>query len=475
MGVKYCIKVILLFSFANIIAMNPQQSESSRRIAQAMQAASHYDSASSIPRLNRTPLRQESDNTPPENPAIRKFKIEDYKAIKILFNQAILNDSFENCPSTLKKPLSDLVEFSSSDNPLIKNNLPNRFIFVGPSGCGKTLLAYAIGYKTKRPYTFVKSAELSNSFKGSCPDIANGLFKPMIDSQQPGLIILDEFMAFIKKYDNRNDSDSGAVEHLWQILDEAKTANPRLLVICTANDISNLPAMFLTRFGGTQHKFEQPSDERKEKLIKQILPTSEQTENEIKSIVKQLKNISLREISDILDNAQFEAAIRAERTKTPMNITTLDILKTLQPVLREYSERTWAHRKEKAWEVTKTAAPYVISISLAAAGLYLTWCLHNKQAAQAEKNHSDALTKQKIMQEEAQAFTKTMQEAANKHANDLYQKQYNDTHGVGPTLKQAGTQIATSAAAAGASYIVVKGLEKHGDQILSIIKFILSL
>lgn len=450
-SIKHHINVAFLFSIAYVSAMGAQQCESSRRVARVMQEATNYNSSQAVPQLNARRLRQDNDNIPPAPSSIRQFPIEDYKKIESLFNTQVLDDSFANCPSTLSQSLDRLVEFSHSDDPLIKNKLPNRFIFVGPSGCGKTLLAYAVGYKTKRPYAFVKSAELSNSFKGSCPDIANGLFKPMVDSQQPGLIILDEFMAFMKKYDNRNDSDSGAVEHLWQTLDEAKIANPRLLVICTANDISSLPAMILTRFGGSQHKFEQPSDTRKEKLVKQILLTSEQTEKGIKNIVKKLKNISLREISGILDKAQFEAAIRAKRTKTPTNVTTQDILNALQPVLREYSERRWAKRKEKAYEIAKTAAPYVMTISIAAAGMYLTRYLSNKQAIQAEKNHQESTTLQKTIQTESQAFTKNLQKTAQKHTEGLQQKQHDATHGVGPTLKQGAFQVVTSTVAYGAT------------------------
>lgn len=446
--------------------MEPQQSGSSRRVAQAMQAAGQYNTPSSNPVLPRRLLRQESDNTPPENPAVRKFKIEDYKTIKKLFNKEILNDSFENCPPSLKKTLSVLVDFSTSENSIIRNNLPNRFIFVGPSGCGKTLLAYAIGYKIKTPYVFVKSSELSNSYKSSCPDIVNELFKPLIDSQQPGLIILDEFMGFVKKFENKNDSDSGAVEHLWQTLDEAKIANPRLIVICTANDISTLPAMILTRFGGSQHRFEHPSDARRENLINQILPSSKQNDKVIENIVKQTKNISLRELSEALKKAQFEAAIRAEKTKTPMQVTVKDISLALKPILQEYSERLWAKRKEATWNAIKTATPYVITLSAAGAGVYITWYLHQKQAAQAAIYHEDSKTTQTKIQTETQAFTQKLHDASAKHSEKLQQKQHDATHGVIPTLKQGAGQVVTSTA----TYGIIAGIkwlakEKYGIEI----------
>lgn len=443
--------------------MEPQQSGSSRRVAQAMQAAGQYNTPSSNSHLPRRLLRQENDNTPPENPAVRKFKIEDYKTIKKLFNKEILNDSFENCPPSLKKPLSDLVDFSTSDNPLIKNNLPNRFIFVGPSGCGKTLLAYAIGYKIKTPYVFVKSSELSNSYKSSCPDIVNELFKSLIDSQQPGLIILDEFMGFVKKFENKNDSDSGAVEHLWQTLDEAKIANPRLIVICTANDISTLPAMILTRFGGSQHKFEHPSDARRKKLINQILPSSQQDDQATTNIANETRNISLRELSEALKKAQFEAAIRAEKTKTPMQVTVEDISLALKPILQEYSERLWAKRKEATWNAIKTATPYVITLSAAGAGMYLTWYLHQKQAARSQADHADSMSLQKRIQQEGQAFSLALHAASTIHAENLQAnqleyntKQYADANGAKAFAKQTTNTVISATTGSVVSFLLYR-------------------
>ena len=441
-SIKHHINVAFLFSIVSLAAMEPQHEESSRRVARVMQEATNYNPSQPVPQLNARRLRQDNDNIPPVPSSIRQFPIEDYKKVKTLFSKQIINDSVENCPPSLSQDIEYLLEHSNSDHPVIKSRLPNRFIFVGPSGCGKTTLSYALAYKTKRPYVFVKSADLSNSFKDSYTDIISNLFKPMIDCKQPGLIIFDEFMAFVKKYNNHNDSDSGAVERLWQELDGAKLANPRLVVICTANDISNLPSTLLTRFGGSQHTFEQPSDTRREKLIKQILHPSEQIAHIITTLVNQTKDISLRELSECLNKAQLVAAIRSEKTKTEMIVITADIFDALKPVLKEYSARRWAKRKEKVYEIAKTTAPYVITISLAAAGMWLSYYLYTKQAAQAEKAQQETLKEQKALQKESQDFA---------------QKQHDAAHSPGAIAKQT-VQSAVSGAAGSAAGALVSFL-----------------
>ncbi len=327
----------------------------------------------------------------------RKFPIYHYRKALDFVDQLALDDAFENCPSPLKDELDKIITLHSKKTPnkLALQELINRVILVGPSGGGKTTFSYAIAYHCKYPFSFVRAPELCDSFKDSCPQIINDLIDPFIKSNQPGLIIIDEASAFTKKLKKKNDSDTGAVEGLWAKFDEARSLNPQLMVILTANKLKHFPKTLLTRFRGTRTTIDLPSAERQLSIISKFFQKSGgEDERLTKETAQQARGLSLREVSLALYRARGNARIRCELQDIPLRINDEDVTKALKPFLEEHMQDVWNKRKKKLTKAAKAAWPYIFQTIMVAGGSYLGWRIYKQQAAQTQKNHDESINLQ---------------------------------------------------------------------------------
>ncbi len=442
----------------------PQNQE---RIARAMQEARDYD-------FRRPPAHMAQEPEIPEH-LLPSFQIHHHSKVAEWFGTTIIEDALEHCPQPVKKDIDALILTATvpslAANAALKKGSLNRLILVGPPGSGKTTLAQAIAYATKRPFVFVKSSELSSEYKHAFRRIIDHLFHPMIGCKQPGVIIFDEFTAFTKKFDNKNDADTGAVQHLWMKLDEAKRDNPQLLVICTANDVDGLPETIHSRFSGKKCIIDQPTRVRKKEIITKLVSTYENHDPKtISYLLSNSKNLSLRELSSILEGSHANAIIRAHLQEKDICLTQEDIDPALHLILKEHSERLWKARKEKIKSAIATATPYAIGIALTGAGLYLTYTIYKKQSAQAQQNHDASLNLQrtslivstaiqKKFHSQTESLTKTLHEQAAKQAKrfhmrqiKLSRQQYDDSHGYKQLAKQTGGQAAAGILVAVVNY-----------------------
>lgn len=355
----------------------------------------------------------------------RKFPIYPYEKALEFAEKLAIDDAYENCPSSLKYELDKVAYFATGklkDKETLKD-LVNRIILTGEAGGGKTTLSYAIAYNCRLPFSFVRAPELCNTFKDSCPDIINDLIKPFIKSRQRGLIIIDEASAFIKKMKNKNDPDTGAVEELWTMFDEAKNLNPQLMVILATNKLKYFPKTLLTRFGGSRITINLPSPERRLSIITKFFQAFGGAEdNLLKKIAHDTKDLSLRETNLALCRARGDARIRSELQNVPLKIDPKDIDGALKSFLDEHANDTWNYRKKKLQKIFIQSWPYIYQTTIFAVGTYCAWTMYKAQLEQTVNQHKQSLEQAKNFHTETLELTKAQHaisiEQAHKHHSE---------------------------------------------------------
>ena len=374
-------------------------SSSNRRSNQSLHAIfdNYSDQDSSpelLPQSIQRPDRDQRFNisfTAPTSDFVNRFKMLPASNIAHKIDPIILNETIDNSPKKLKDAIQELTFFTDykSQDPEELKDLTTRILFNGPSGSGKTTLAYAIAYKIKRPYVFVKSPELSNEYKQAFVTAIDCLFDQFLRNKQPGVIILDEITGFTDKINSKNDADIGAIHYLWEKIDDC-LEHPQLLIICTTNNSNSLPITVQNRFAGCEYLIEHPNPIRKAKIIETFLtPLSSFDKSYIKKVSAACNNISLRELYEGLSKSRGKARTRSIMTKVPFKIEKNDIEETLMAIVKENSKKAYARRFEQIKEFLKSAGPYALTVATFTIGLYANYWLHTQNKQLTLNLHAD--------------------------------------------------------------------------------------
>lgn len=214
-------------------------------------------------------------------------------------NPELIDHIIQTSSPALQRIIKNLKN-KKENNGEIERYIPGKIILLGDPGTGKSSLALAIALYCNIPYTFIELNNIHNEYKDSGPSTINRICAEVVNYQELHIVILDELQSLVRKR-NSNDFDISAAQALWSALDNFEE-NPNIVVIGTANEISDLPKQLLSRIADALFIIERPSKEIRECIIQyyfSIMPKHiyvDFNDNEIKQIIKKTHNLVARDL-----------------------------------------------------------------------------------------------------------------------------------------------------------------------------------
>jgi AAA+ superfamily predicted ATPase len=305
------------------------------------------------------------------------------------FDESLAELFFKQCPEDIKLILSQ-----SSDDA--RETLPRTMLFVGEPGVGKSTIARQIAGKLKIPYTFVKCSLLANEYQNSGSQNIARQLDAVKETNKPSIVILDEINS-IKKGDHQNDDENIATA-LIQKLDELEN-DPNVFIIGTANEIKNLPAHLISRFGEAIAEIEEPTDKSRSEFIKYYLMKTNCSYDAalVPFIANQTYYYSIRDISRIITRAGTCARCHynlGQKKDGKISMSNQDItmaLNCLKKSIQASGKRRLSPFQRKMKNLAENLSPYVypsiavIGLGLTAYGLYKSDFFNGKQLENATR------------------------------------------------------------------------------------------
>ena len=190
-----------------------------------------------------------------------------------------------------------------------ENHDPVRVLFVGPPGNGKTTVAQVIAQVCKRPFLFIRTASLGNSYQFSRENQLEALIT-YIEKNQNAVILFDEIDA-LAEYTHLPQR---AAEELQSIIDLATKKYPKVIFIGTTNYKDKIPAPLLSRFAQNTIEIPNPSAEQRVKIIQYHIKRLQingiqfyLTQDYLQSLCTKTKHFSIRDLESLLENVQGQA------------------------------------------------------------------------------------------------------------------------------------------------------------------------
>lgn len=223
-------------------------------------------------------------------------------------DEQLIEQLLNSCPQ-LKKLVERL------QNPVrYGKNIPRKILLVGPPGVGKSTIAKGIANRIGRPCKFLRASLLINEYKNSGPQNLAREIMPILQSQQPYVIVLDELHCLTENYEKKERSaDPGMAEALWSIIDEC-AKHPQILFIGTTNNATNLPEPLLSRFVNGVVEIPLPDVEQRIQIFNYYLRNifCSFKQDFIKVLAYRTKSLSGRNIEQLVSDALIYALDRNE-------------------------------------------------------------------------------------------------------------------------------------------------------------------
>lgn len=380
-----------------------------------------------------------------------QFKLENPNAVATSIDSFMFRELLDSCSGTLLNDIHNTIHLSQHkyfQNISYRDRF-TKLLLVGPQGSGKSSLALAIAAALNRPYVFVSAASLANEYKNSAIRIINDLFDPLIESEIAAVVILDEITAFTKRFADKNDSDPGAVEHLWVKLDACKQ-NPHLLVIFTANSTDAIPDTIKDRLSASKFYISHPDTNARKRILKNYL--SEHclfSSTFYDTLAKDTKGFSLRELNMLISRAKNKALSRAIRKN--IHLQFLDIQKAdIESALKmlQTSHNAEIKSKNKAYykEIFSTVSPHIIPFVNMLISTYLQVKFHNQQMEFTKSAHEQSMQHQRLVHWDTMTHMIENADRQNEFQNKNVEKQklLEEKHNQETTMRNMRQNIGTT-------------------------------
>lgn len=240
--------------------------------------------------------------------------------------------------------------------------ITKRMLFVGPPGSGKTTLAQVVAVSLGWDYLVAEAPFLVNEYKNSGQQNLLRLFEPIINSQVPYVVIIDEINFLTDRFKDERNSDKGVAEALWLILDRC-AENPNILFIGTSNDITRLPDQLKSRFGTNIVKVPLPDLVTRNRVIEYYLNGQDHTctASDVTYLAQRTDKKSIRDIEQLISDTFQHANYKA----SDKSVTIQDFKEVIK------QNNKW--NLEIPWDTIKSNGPLIATIGLQCVMSIPTW------------------------------------------------------------------------------------------------------
>jgi len=149
---------------------------------------------------------------------------------------------------------------------------PRGVLLLGVPGTGKSAFCKALGNETGRPTLTLDVGALMASLLGQTEERTRQALK-IVDAMQPAVLFIDEVEKALGGVTGSGQSDSGVSARMFaSLLSWLNDHQSDVFVVCTANDVSRLPAEFCRaeRFDSIWF-LDLPGDEQKQAIWRMYL------------------------------------------------------------------------------------------------------------------------------------------------------------------------------------------------------------
>jgi hypothetical protein len=224
---------------------------------------------------------------------------------------------------------------------------PKGILLLGVQGCGKSLCAKAVSRRWQLPLLRFDMGRMFGSLVGSSEENVRRAIA-VAESVAPAVLWVDEIDKAFVGSQSSGATDGGTTARVFGTfltwLSEKKAA---VFVVCTANDVSQLPPELL-RKGRLDEIFyvDLPSEEERGEIFKiHLSKRGRDPENfDIDALVTASKDLSGAEIEEAIISALYDAFYAKQELSTAHVLSTLGQTVPLARTMAEKisSQRNWA-------------------------------------------------------------------------------------------------------------------------------------